>query len=44
MHVFLVIKNMNNKISRIELNKVAHNAGRKYYLKYDRFELAEKLV
>ena len=34
---------MNNKILRTELNKMAGKAKIKNYLKYSRFELAEKL-
>ena len=35
--------NNNNKILRTELNKMAGKAKIKNYLKYNRFELAEKL-
>ena len=35
--------NNNNKILRTELNKMAGEAKMKNYLKYNRFEFAEKL-
>ena len=35
--------NNNNKILRTEINKMAGKAKIKYYLKYNRLELAEKL-
>ena len=35
--------NNNDKILRTEINKMIGKAKIKYYLKYNRFELAEKL-
>ena len=34
----------NEKVTRKKLNELAKENGIKYYLKYNRFELAEKLL